>query len=144
MDLSGLVVAAGAVGDADRGHERDPGRLVAKGGEDVAHAAVVDRLGGTAATRGAVSEHDRVDVRNGSSEGVGAREVPNDDLSLLRQVPGSASVSDQRLGPVALTYRFFNREATNAAGRADNEDCAGPTHAPVTSSTARSPLRVRG
>jgi hypothetical protein len=114
------VVSGGVLGNADRGHQRDPRLTGSEGTEHVADRAVVDLLGGVGPAVRAVGEHDPVYALDSLGEGALLGQVAGDYLGAGRQRAGPAGVTDQRaFAPVdPLVRRSGPRPVSSAASAA--------------------------
>lgn len=76
MRFRGAVVGAGAIGNSDRGHQRDAGFSRTERAQNVAHATVVDALSPnfSGAVR-AECEYDGPDTFDRGGKRTGARDV---------------------------------------------------------------------
>lgn len=124
MRLGLAVIVTRAVGDADRGHERNAHSPGAQGLQDIAHAAVVDALrSGLARAVGAKGEYDRVHSVHRRGERLRPGHVTRDDLRFARELIRLTGLAHESPNGVALPERFINDEASDRARGADNQYC---------------------
>jgi hypothetical protein len=121
MRFGALVVAAGAVGDADGSHQRDADLAFAERRQHVAHAAVIDAFVVGLAAVGAMHEDDGVHALDGARQRFATRQFADEALGLRRQSPRPRRIAHQRTHRIAVAQRLLHDPRADAAGGANDQ-----------------------
>src|SRR6266404_2673187 len=151
-----MPLSSHTVRDPDGCHECNAGCPRSKSGEDVANAAVVDRLRSRLASAvRTVCEDNGIDTVYCGRKRFWAREIADHDYGFTRKLMWFGSAAHECPDRVSLENCFFNNKAADAScgthcqyGQTTISHrvsyLVGAAFAAVTSSIARSALSVRG
>jgi hypothetical protein len=122
MGLGGAVMGAGAVGHADGGHQRDSHLARTECSQHISYAAIIDAFRpGLARAIGAEGEHDGIDSVYRAVKRLRSGDITDDYLRFGGKLTHLVGVAHQGANHKALPDRFVYDEATDTAGRADNQ-----------------------